>query len=76
MDNCTVPDSVIMRTTRTGPNGRFRHMESWDGGYKCFRVWAEPPAGSDQGASAGENVRIEFRREVFPDSIELRLQLR
>jgi hypothetical protein len=76
MDNCSVPDTLIVRTSRTGPTGRFRHKESWAGGYKCFRVWAEPPPGSALVASDGENVRIEYLREVFPDSIELHLQLR
>jgi hypothetical protein len=32
MDDCNVPDSLIVRTARTGPDGGFRHQESWEAG--------------------------------------------
>lgn len=75
-DTCAEPDTTLTRVAHADAEGRFRHVEAWSGGKKCFRVWAEPPQGAALSASEGELVRIEFRNVVVPDSVELHLRLR
>ena len=75
-DTCAEPDSSVTRAVQTDAAGRFRHVEAWDGGRKCFRVWGEPPQGSASSASESQFVRIDFRDTVVPDSIDLLIHLR
>jgi hypothetical protein len=75
-ESCEEPDSTITRAAQAGADGRFRHVEDWSGGRKCFRVWAEPPQGSPLSESASQLVRIDYLDVVRPDSVELSLQLR
>jgi hypothetical protein len=74
---CAEVEPTIVRTATTDAGGRFRHVEAWSGGSKCFQVWAEPPQGSPLAASERHLVRIEFGPgQVQPDSTALDLQLR
>jgi hypothetical protein len=73
---CTPLPVLLVDTVQAGANGRFRHTESWSGGRKCFRVWAEPPQGSPLAASDSQFVRIGFLQAPRPDSVEVALRLR
>jgi hypothetical protein len=73
---CEEPSYTVTRAVASDAAGRFRHTESWSGGRKCFRVWAEPPQGSALSASEPQNVRIDFLDAVIPDSVDLRITLR
>ena len=75
-ETCAEPDSSITRAAQTDAAGRFRHAESWGGGRKCFRVWAETPQGSASTASESQFVRIDFLATVVPDSVDLLIHLR
>ena len=78
MNNATCDEMpvTVTRTATSGTAGRFRHTESWSGGDKCFRLWAEPPQGSSLSASESRLVRIDFGMTVSPDSVDVALQLR
>lgn len=76
-ETCTDPQATVVRTVQTNVSGRFRHTESWSGGRKCFRVWAEAPQGSTLARSDSQFVRVDFLDAgVTPDSVELTFQLR
>lgn len=76
-ETCTEPQGTVVHAVQTDGAGRFRHTESWSGGRKCFRVWAEPPQGSALARSDSQFVRVDFLDTgVSPDSVDLALQLR
>ena len=75
-ESCEEMGTTITRAATSGADGRFRHTESWSGGRKCFRVWAEPSQGSGLSASESQLVRIDFGDTVTPDSIDVTLRLR
>lgn len=72
--SCAEPGTTVTRTATSGADGRFRHVEAWTGAVeKCFRVWAEAPAGSALAASESALVRLGFDE---PDSVAVALRLR
>ena len=76
-ETCEDAAQTLVHVVQTDAAGRFRHRESWSGGRKCFRVWAEPPQGSALARSDSQFVRINFLDTgVSPDSVELTFQLR
>ena len=75
-ETCQEPAATITRTATSAAAGRFRHIESWSGGRKCFRLWAEPPQGSTLSASESQLVQINYGMTVVPDSVDVTLRLR
>jgi len=75
-ETCEDVAQTLVHTAQTDAVGRFRQVQSWTGGRKCFRVWAEPPQGSALARSDSQFVRVDFFDVVRPDSVELAFHLR
>jgi hypothetical protein len=73
---CEEVEPTITGHVQSTTAGRFRATQSWAGGRKCFRVWAEPPLGSGLAPSERQYVRIDYLDRPVPDSVDLVLRLR
>ncbi len=71
------PSSLQVRMATAGDDGRFRLIEAWSGGNKCFRLFARPAGAATGATSDTQVVNIQYGvTGAVPDSVELLLRLK
>lgn len=71
------PASLQVRMATAGADGRFRLIEAWSGGSKCFRLFARPAGAATGATSDTQVVNIQYGvGGAVPDSVELLLRLK
>ena len=71
------PSSLQVKLTTAAGDGRFRLIEAWAGGSKCFRLFARPAGAAAGATSDTQIVNIVYGAVgAVPDSVELLLRLK